>query len=165
MPDVTVAQTYGRWALDAPPSGESSVREWVLAHLPEAIVDAHTHVTGPDTFRGFTKFGWTQRRSSFPQWTVRDSERVAGYLYGEPRVTRLRMPQPQAGFDHMAENAYVLAVEDRTNLPALCVLPDDLDYTLRQLTRSTWCAVKAYPHYTEPPLKSLGRFQTVSMRL
>ena len=60
--------------------------------------------------------------------------------------------------DHAAENAYVLAVEDRTNLPALCVLPNNLNYTLRQLTGSMWRAVKAYPHYREPPLQEILDF-------
>ena len=64
--NVTVAQTYKRWALDAPPAVESSVREWVFARLPPTIIDAHTHISGPGTFCGFSEFGWSHETLVLP---------------------------------------------------------------------------------------------------
>jgi hypothetical protein len=68
------------------------------------------------------------------------------------------MPQPQFGYDHRAENAYVRQVADGHNLPALCVLPNDLGYTLTELRSKKYRAVKSYPHYTEPPFRYIVDF-------
>ncbi|MEU0968330.1 amidohydrolase family protein [Streptomyces sp. NPDC005917] len=122
------------------------------------MVDVHAHLAGPGTFRGFSDVGWSQRRSSFPRWDLQDDAGVLEHLYGDREVTRIWMPQPQHGFDHRAANDYVRGHADSHRLPALCVLPDDLDYSLGQLRSGVYRAVKSYPHYREPPYQRILEF-------
>jgi hypothetical protein len=157
-PTDDVGATYAGWALSQTAPGELRIRDEALQRLPSRVIDMHAHLAGPGTFLGFSDFGWSQRRSSFPRWDLADSANVAEYLYGRRGITRFWMPQPQLGFDHRAANDYVLNHADDDGLPILCLTPDQREYAVDQLESGKYRAVKSYPHYREPPYQRIVEY-------
>lgn len=160
QPDLglDVGSLYLDWALGLEIDGEQELRRRLLDRLPPAVVDVHAHLNGPDAAHGYSDFGWAQRRSSFPRWSINDSRTIDNLLYGDRRIVRLWMPQPHAGIDHREANRYVLANSSDRDIPMVCAVLDDSSYTEQLVRSGAFVGVKSYPHAVEPAYQHILDF-------
>lgn len=152
---LKVGNRYLDWILSQPPEGEQILRQRLLARLPAHVIDCHAHVNGPGAASDLSDYGWAQRRSSFPEWSIESDAVVRELLYGQRIVRRLWMPQPHKGVDHKKANSYIVANKPSHDLAILCGLPDDRSYTVGELETGQYVALKMYPHYVEPPFEAV----------
>jgi predicted TIM-barrel fold metal-dependent hydrolase len=155
--DIDVGDTYRQWAM-ALSDAELAERTELLDQLPAHIIDCHAHATNAESVGSLSAYGKSQARSSFPVWLVRHSDAMREFLYGERRVARYLMAHPFRGIDHRRANDYLLFSAGPDDRITLCGLPDDREYTVRQLRSDRFAALKMYPHYREPPYQRLDEY-------
>jgi hypothetical protein len=139
-------------------TAEQEERADLLMRMPARIVDCHSHSSGPESFVALSEYGWKQARSSFPVWTIPDSNSVRTFLYGDREVSRLVMAYPFKGFDHRVANVRLLESVEPHDRVILCGIPHDRRYTEQQLRSGRYAGLKMYPHSREPPYEHVGEY-------
>jgi Amidohydrolase len=154
---IHIGDTYRQWAA-ANSQVERDRRRETIARLPSTIFDAHAHANGLAAVGEISDFGWTQARSSFPTWSMEDSNSARKTLYYDRNVARLWIAQPYKGIDHKRANEYLLTERPPSDAVALCGVPDDQAYTVGQLATGNYAALKMYPFMREPPFTQISEY-------
>lgn len=130
---------------------QSVLNEW----LPDTIVDVHCHANGAQAARELTPTARRQVRASFPAFSVEESILLTPLIYPGKTIRRIRFSNPYRGIDHKLANSYLLENSPAFDEVALCGLPDDVDYTVRELGTGNYVGLKMYPFYFEPPANKI----------
>src|SRR5216683_5185396 len=99
--------------------------------LPETIIDCHAHCNLPEHVRSLDERTYRHMLSTFPSFSLEESQSWHRLLYPQKRVRSLRFPNTFRGIDHKAANLYLLENSPRENRIAVYGLPDDPKYTIR----------------------------------
>lgn len=120
--------------------------------LPDEIVDCHAHSATESEFLGLDKEIYRHMMSTFPVFTIEQSQILKRLFFGTKRkVHTLRFAHAYRGFDHRASNAYLLNNIPEGDAVALYGIPDDIDYTVSQLSNPNVRGLKMYYQYFNPP--------------
>ncbi len=128
------------------------------AWLPQDIIDCHAHCNLPEHVLSITGRAYNHMLSTFPSFTLDESDDWNALFYPGKIVRSLRFPMVFKGIDYRAANLYLLeksAPEDRV---ALYGIPDDMDYTVHMLVHPRVSALKMYCSYLEPPATHIYQY-------
>jgi hypothetical protein len=142
-------QTYLDHALDIS-SDEQGVINFYASWLPRVIIDAHAHANLPDHVVNIPMQTYNHMMSTFPSFSIDESEMIKDIFFPTTIVRTLRFPHAFRGIDHRAANEYLLTQSAEKDRVALYGLPDDVTYTVDMLQHPRISALKMYYSYLEP---------------
>jgi hypothetical protein len=119
--------------------------------LPQNIIDCHAHSNLRCHVESVPLPTFNHMMSTFPYFSIEESREYHQLFYGQQKVQSLRFPKTFRGINHKAANAYLLAESAAEDRIALYGLPDDIPYTIAQLSHPRVSALKMYPSYLTPP--------------
>lgn len=119
--------------------------------LPDQIIDSHSHSGLPEHVRWIDDRAYGHMLSTFPSFSLEESEAWHARLHPGKRIRSLRFAKTFRGIDHKAANNYLLERSPTQDRIALFGLPDDPDYTVDMLGHVRVSALKMYYAYLEPP--------------
>ncbi|TAK04063.1 hypothetical protein EPO34_02810 [Patescibacteria group bacterium] len=128
--------------------------EW----LPETIIDGHSHGSTPEHVRAVDARAYGHMLSTFPSFTLEESDEWHRILYPGKTVHALRFAMPFRGIDHKEANRYLLGQSMAEDRIALYGLPDDVEYTIGMLGHPRVSALKMYYSYHEPPAGEIYQY-------
>lgn len=128
--------------------------EW----LPDSLIDVHSHANGAAAVEELPPSALKQVRTSFPDFSVSDSNLVRQTLYGTKQVKMLRFANPYKGINHRKANRYLLENAPEGDRVALCGLPDNLHHTIAEIYSDKYEALKMYPYYFDPPATKIKEY-------
>jgi len=137
---------------------EIRVRDELMDWIPDRIIDAHAHCNLPEHVVEINPRARMHMLSTFPYFTLGDSERLRTMFFPGKELRSLRFAKTFRGLNHRAANDYLLEqspVEDRI---ALFGLPEDVEYTNLMLAHPRVSALKMYWSYVEPPAETIYDF-------
>lgn len=136
-------------ALTLNPVEEKKVEEFA-EWLPPVVVDAHAHSNLAEHVEDVPRKTYFHMMSSFPSYSIEESERIKQLFHPETRIRTLRFAHVFKGLAHKAANDYLLSQATDGNVAALYGLPDDIPYTVDMLADPRVKALKMYYSYLEP---------------
>jgi hypothetical protein len=128
--------------------------EW----LPRNIIDCHAHCNLPTHVRSIDDRAFGHMLSTFPSFTVEESQEWKKRLYPGKYVQTLRFPNAFRGIDHRQANRYLLENSPADDRVALYGIPDDAQYTIAALAHPRVSALKMYYLYFEPPATEIYHY-------
>jgi predicted TIM-barrel fold metal-dependent hydrolase len=137
---------------------ELAKRDEVLALLPDLIIDMHAHAGLEDHVGKIDPLTMQHMMSTFPFFTLKDSERMINLLFPGKEMHTIRFAIPWKGIDHRAVNQYLVEQTPPGDKVALCGIADDIDYSINQLRTKCYCGLKMYNRYVEPPVTKIYDF-------
>jgi len=142
---------------------EQSILTDLNAWLPDTIIDCHSHTNGADAVGDLPDIAYRRLYSSFPGFSIEQSQRVKTVFHPSKTIYMLRFANPYKGIKHKIANDYLLKCKLHGDQVALLGLPDDPAYTLEQLQSTHYVALKSYPFYFDPPAKTVLEYFTPEM--
>ena len=130
---------------------EQARRDALMDWLPSQIIDVHTHANLGEHVRWIDERSRGHMLSTFPHFTIAESDTMTEIFFPGIHVRRLRFAKTFKGIDHKAANVYLLDHAHTDDQVALYGLPDDIDYTVKQLQTGAYAALKMYYSYLSPP--------------
>lgn len=143
-------QPYMEYSLELTPS-ELAMRDQFVAWLPETVIDCHAHCNLREHVLSISERTKSHMLSTFPYFSLEESEALQRLLYPGKKVQSLRFPKTFRGIDHRAANEYLLDESGPDDRVAVFGLPEDIPYTLQMLAHPRASALKMYYSYLEPP--------------
>jgi len=123
--------------------------------LPDMIIDCHAHANGEGCVGNIPEVIAKEPRGSFPSYSIDDSLKMKSVFHPTTNVRTLRFSNPYLGINHRCANQYLLRSSPITDAVALLGLPDNIDYTIRELRTSRYAGLKMYPFYRYPPFTAV----------
>lgn len=136
---------------------EIELRKLFNDWLPDDIVDCHAHCGVREHLCGIGKKSYNHMLSTFPFYSLEDSERIQQLLHPEKRIRTLRFPKTFSGVEHHLANDYLLSASPPADRVAIFGLPEDVPYTTRMLRHPRCSALKMYYSYVEPNAETIYR--------
>lgn len=121
--------------------------------LPEEIIDCHIHCNQSDFIKPMSEKTYQHMISTFPSFTLEESETVNSLFYMNKKVSSLRFPHVFRDLDQKKANKYLLENSRSSDRIAIFGLPEDIPYTIKLLSHPRTSALKMYYSYTEPNAK------------
>lgn len=137
---------------------EETLRDELLSWMPTSIIDVHTHANGSDAVEDLSEKALNCVYSSFPDFSLEDSNLLKQAFFGSISRQCLRFANPYKGINHRLANQYLVSNQPQGDLIALCAIPDDIGYTLDEIRSGRYVAVKSYPSFFEPSAKYVRDF-------
>lgn len=126
--------------------------------LPENIIDCHAHSNCADHVKYMLEKTYRHMLSTFPSFTIEESQKTQSLLYPGKRVRTLRFAKTFRGIDHKKANQYLLTESPEEDRVALFGLPEDVEYTALMLRNRRVSALKMYYSYVEPTATKIYEF-------
>jgi hypothetical protein len=142
-------EKYLSHSLDFKPE-EIRLRDEFAEWLPDKIIDCHAHGNLPEHVDSISEKTYRHMLSTFPSFTIEESEHVKKTFYPGKQISTLRFASVFRGINHKKANSYLLKHSGPSDRVALFGLPEDLEYTLEMLGNKRVSALKMYYSYTEP---------------
>lgn len=137
---------------------EIRIRDSLMEWLPDDIVDAHAHCNLREHVVEINPRARTHMLSTFPYFTLEDSERQRTMFFPGKKLRSLRFAKTFRGLNHRAANDYLLERSPEEDRIALFGLPEDIEYTNRMMRHPRVSALKMYWSYVEPPAEVIYDF-------
>ena len=118
--------------------------------LPPEVVDAHAHATPPEHVEEIPPKAYNHMLSTFPGYTIEESQTVHDLLHPETVIHTLRFAKTFKGIAHIATNAFLLENNPAGDRVALFGLPDNVPYTVGMLSDPRVAGLKMYYSYLDP---------------
>ncbi|MDO8619973.1 MAG: amidohydrolase family protein [bacterium] len=150
-------ETYLADALALKPE-EASTIERLSEWLPQEIIDCHAHSNLPQHVEYMTEKTSRHMLSTFPSFTIEESQKIRELFYLGKRVRYLRFPKTFRGINHRMANEYLLTQSPKEDRIALFGLPEDIEYTTSMLHHPRVSALKMYYSYVEPTATAIYQF-------
>lgn len=150
-------EPYMKYSLELTPS-ELAMREQFATWLPEIVIDCHAHCNLKEHVLSMSERTTSHMLSTFPYFSLKESEALQRLLYPGKKVRSLRFPKTFRGIDHRAANEYLLKESNPDDRIAVFGLPEDIPYTLRMLAHPRASALKMYYSYLEPPATKIYEY-------
>lgn len=118
--------------------------------LPAVVIDSHAHANQVEHVESISQKAYEHMMSTFPSFTLEESQRVHALLHPETAIRSLRFAHVFRGIAHRAVNSYLLENCPDGDLSAIYGLPDDIPYTVDMLADPRVAGLKMYYSYLEP---------------
>lgn len=136
------------------------MRDQLMSWLPQEIIDCHAHANLAEQVQEIDSSTMAHMMSTFPAFDLEQSARAKHEFFPGKHVRTLRFANAYRGIDHMAANAYLLAGSPQHDRVALYGIPTDPEYTKRMLHDPRVVALKMYPRFFIPPVKTIYEYFT-----
>lgn len=152
-------EAYLAHALDLRDEEKRLVEEFSL-WLPNTIIDCHVHLNPPESLVGIDDALYRNMITTFPWFSIEQHKLVTSVFYPNKRVILLSFTMPYRGINFRLANGHILelAAADKDVKPILYGIPDDIDYTVKQLTSGRFFGLKMYMLYFEPPATRINQY-------
>lgn len=150
-------ESYMEYSLELTPS-ELATRDEFMMWLPDTVIDCHAHCNLKEHVLSMSERSMSHMLSTFPYFSLEESEALQRLLYPGKKVRSLRFPKTFRGVDHRAANEYLLRESSPDDRIAVFGLPEDIPYTLRMLAHPRASALKMYYSYLEPPATKIYEY-------
>lgn len=137
---------------------EILLRESFLDWLPDQIIDCHVHCNLKKHSTRIDDDTYKQMMSTFPSFTLRQSNSLRTLLYSNKTVRSLRFPLVWRDIDHKEANAYLLKNSPEEDRAAVYGIPNDILYTETILNHRRTSALKMYPRFFIPPAQKIYQY-------
>jgi hypothetical protein len=137
---------------------EEDLRSKFHQWLPDEIIDCHAHCCLPEHVLGFDEAIMRHMMTTFPVFTLEQSYYEQQLFYPGKIVKTLRFAHAYRGINHRASNEYLVANRRSFDRVALYGIPDDVEYTIRELRSGNYTGLKMYYQYFNPPSSSIYGF-------
>lgn len=112
--------------------------------LPDNIIDCHSHSGLPEHVGDIPRESYCHPVSTFPSFSIEQSEQVKRLFYPGKIVRSLRFAMVFRGIDHRRANQYLIDNDSGEGRVALFGLPQDVNYTIDLLRHPRIAALKMY---------------------
>lgn len=153
----TRKREYLAYSFDLNPA-ERSLIEKFAGWLPDMVVDSHAHSNLPEHAKWMEGKTYHHMLSTFPSFTIDESESLKRVLFPGRTVCTLRFAKTFRGIDHRAANQYLLDCSGHVDRVALFGLPEDVAYTTSMLHHPRVSALKMYYSYVEPTATTIYEY-------
>ena len=136
-------ETYLAYSLDFKPE-EITLRDSFAEWLPSNIIDCHAHSNLPEHVLGMDEKTYWHMLSTFPSFTIEESEATRKLFFPDKKVRVLRFAKTFRGVDHRRANQYLLEKSGLDDRVALFGLPEDVSYTSKMLHQPRLSALKIF---------------------
>jgi len=138
---------------------ERHLQNMFMDWLPDVILDSHAHLL-PEVFAPIRleDFDCTRVASTFPSYSLEESNLVSAAFYPNKKLIRQRFVLPLRGVNFRGANNYIKNLPSSDGLPVLYGLPDDIEYTIREMQSRCYVALKAYSSYIDPPATKIYQY-------
>lgn len=150
-------EAYLAYALDFKPKERELLVDFAQ-WLPSNIIDCHAHCNLAEHVRWVDDTTYNHMLSTFPSFSLEESEQWRSILYPNSNVRSLRFPKTFSGIDHKQANRYLFENSNPSDRIALYGLPDDITYTVASLRHPRISALKMYHSYTQPPATEIYQY-------
>lgn len=125
--------------------------EW----LPNQIIDVHAHCNLPEHAQNIDPKMLTHMMTTFPYYSIDQSEMFKRVLFPETEVRTLRFPHVVRGIDIKGANDYLSKENPLDDRVALLGIPTDIEYTTKSLEEKKVNALKMYYIFFDPPASTI----------
>lgn len=148
---------YYQYSLALKPEEEELSRKF-QRWLPDQIIDCHAHCCPSEHLLGLDEALLRHMMTTFPVFNLEQSYAEQKLLYHDKHVKTLRFASAYRGIDHRASNEYLVENSRSFDRVALYGLPDDVEYTNRELRSGKYSGLKMYYQYFNPPATTIYGF-------
>lgn len=129
---------------------EIALRKRLMEWLPSSMIDCHVHSNLPEHVKYMEKKDIHTISSTFPCFSIEESNLLDERFYPGKVVRKLRFPHVFRGVNHKEANDYLLNDSPAHDRIAVFGLPDDIEYTSAIMHHSKVAALKMYYSYVNP---------------
>lgn len=149
---------YMRYALQFTEK-EKQLQNMFMDWLPDVIIDSHAHIL-PEPFAPelLDSFEYGSIMSTFPSFSLEESDQAKAVFYPNKKVISARFLIPFRGAILKETNECIGNLPDSEGIPVLYCLPDDTEYTIREMESRRYVALKAYFSYFDPPATKIYQY-------
>lgn len=126
--------------------------------LPVDVIDCHAHSNLPSHVYDMEEKTYQHMISTFPNYTIEESQLVNKLFYPSKRIKTLRFAKTFKGIDHKSANGYLLKNSPLQDRIALFGLPEDVEYTTSMIYHDRVSALKMYYSYVDPTATTIYEF-------
>ena len=132
-------------------------------HLPDKIIDSHTHSSAEGHFDKDKLSDFTREHmvSTFPVTTLEKSSEISDLMFSKLDIRKVRFAHAFRGIAHAAVNSYLTEGVNSTDRVALFGIhgtQDGIDYTVEELHSGKYTGLKMYYSSEQEPVFDLFEY-------
>ncbi len=142
---------------------EGQIIDALAGHLPNKIIDSHTHAGADEHFdeNNLSEFTKGHMVSTFPVTTFEQSAEVSDLMFPGLEVRKVRFAHAFRGIAHTAVNSYLTESVDPADRVALFGVhgtQEGIDYTVEELHTNKYTGLKMYYSSEQEPVYDLFEY-------